>query len=303
LFPDHFFLIQALCEIMKTRKIVLVTGLSGSGRRTALNALEDEGYYCIDNMPVRILPQLLSRDSENIHEERNLALGMDLRDRNFTGDYREVFERLRDQGCKLEVLFLEASEEALLRRFSQTRRLHQASEDGDLVRGIRSEKAQLEELRRSASRVIDTSGYTIHQLKDVVIQYACNGFEKKRMQIRVLSFGFKHGLPLESDLLIDVRFIPNPYFVKGLQGLDGKDERVQGFIKKWPETGIFLEKYFSLLEFLITLYEKEGKAYLTLGVGCTGGRHRSVTIAEEIFSRLNSLGRECTLFHRDIELE
>ena len=288
---------------MKKKNIAIITGLSGAGRRTALSALEDEGYFCIDNMPVRLLPQLLSPDPENPGELHKLALGMDLRDKNFAGNFGDVFKGLRAQGYDLEVLFLEASEEVLLRRYSQTRRYHPVSDKGGLVRAIRVEKDQLEGLRGEASKIIDTSDYTVHQLKEIVVHHVCRGVETKRMQIGIVSFGFKYGIPLESDLLIDVRFIPNPYFVSELKDLDGRDERVRGFVNKWPQTGIFLKSYCALLEFLVVLYEKEGKAYLTMGVGCTGGRHRSVTIAEEIFSHLNGQGIECTLIHRDIELE
>ncbi len=286
---------------MRKRKIVVITGLSGSGRRTALSALEDEGYLCIDNMPVKLLPELLR--PENGEEVQNVALGMDLRDRHFAGNFKNVFKELRAQGYGLEILFLEASEQALLRRYSQTRRHHPISDQEGLVRAIRAEREQLEGLRGEASRIIDTSEYTLHQLKEIIIQHVCRGAGTRRMQIGIVSFGFKYGIPLESDLLVDVRFLPNPYFVPELKELDGKDERVKGFVNKWPQTGIFLEKYCSLLEFLITLYEKEGKAYLTLTVGCTGGRHRSVTIAEEIFARLSARGVECTLVHRDIKAE
>jgi len=209
---------------------------------------------------------------------------------------------LRKEGYSFVVLFLECSEEVLLKRYSETRRQHPIANGANLVDRIRSEKRQLKELKEMADRIIDTSNLTVHQLKDVITQHALQGVKTERMRISVLSFGFKYGVPLEADLLIDVRFIPNPYFMPELKKLDGKDERVQQFVTKWTETREFFEKYFALLEYLLPLYEREGKSYLTIAVGCTGGRHRSVTVAEKIFEHLREEKRELTLKHRDIEL-
>lgn len=287
---------------MKNLNMIIITGLSGSGKSIAIDALEDAGYFCVDNMPVVLLPKFLELRSGSVSEVQKLALGMDLREKEFIKEYKTIFNKLREEGYRLEVIFLEASEDVLLKRYSQTRRQHPARKEGNLLESIREEKDQLKGLKEFAGKIIDTSSLTVHELKDVMIKHAERGVKTERMRITVLSFGFKYGVPLETDLLIDVRFIPNPYFIPELKTLDGKDNRVKEFVKKWPETTGFFGKYFSLLEYLIPLYEKEGKSYLTIAVGCTGGRHRSVSIAEEISAHLKKFNRQVTLNHRDIEL-
>jgi UPF0042 nucleotide-binding protein len=286
---------------MKNLIIIIITGLSGSGKSVAIDALEDTGFFCVDNMPVLLLPKFLELRLGSASEIQKLALGMDLREKEFVKKYQEVFEQLRQDGYNLEILFLEASEKSLLERYSQTRRQHPVSNGENLLDSIRAEKEQLKGLKEIADKIIDTSDLTIHQLKEVITKYAYRGIKVERMQIAVLSFGFKYGIPLEADLLIDVRFMPNPYFISELKNLSGKDEQVKQFVKRAPETQKFLEKYLSLLEYLIPLYEKEGKSYLTIAVGCTGGRHRSVTIAEDISNHIKKLNRKITLTHRDIE--
>ena len=286
---------------MKNLIIIIITGLSGSGKSVAIDALEDAGFFCVDNMPVLLLPKFLELRLGSASEIQKLALGMDIREKEFVKKYQEVFEQLRQDGYNLEILFLEASEKALLERYSQTRRQHPVSNGDNLLDSIRAEKEQLKGLKEIADKIIDTSDLTIHQLKEVITKYAYRGIKVERMQIAVLSFGFKYGIPLEADLLIDVRFMPNPYFIPELKNLNGKDEQVKQFVKRAPETQKFLEKYLSLLEYLIPLYEKEGKSYLTIAVGCTGGRHRSVTIAEDISNHIKKLNRKITLTHRDIE--
>ena len=287
---------------MKNLNIIIITGLSGSGRSTAINALEDAGYFCVDNLPVLLLPKFLELRSGSVSEVQKLAFGMDLRQKEFVKNYREVFFTLRKEGYHFVMLFLESSEEVLLKRFSETRRQHPVSGGKNLLDSIRSEKEQLSGLKEIADKIIDTSSLTVHQLKDVILQQVEQGVKSERMRVAVLSFGFKYGVPLEADLMIDVRFIPNPYFIPELKKLDGKDDRVRRFVMKWRETREFLEKYVSLLDYLIPFYEKEGKSYLTIAVGCTGGRHRSVTVAEEIFEHLKSQKGEILLQHRDMGL-
>ena len=289
-------------EDMKDLDVLIITGLSGSGKSIAINALEDIGYFCVDNMPVQLLPKFLELRSSGVSEVQKLALVMDLREKGFVEKHQEIFQHLREEGYHLEIIFLKASEEVLLKRYSETRRQHPVSNGKSLLENIRSEKEQLKDLKEFADNIIDTSNLTGHQLKDVIIQHARRSVKTERMRIAVLSFGFKYGIPLDADLLIDVRFIPNPYFVPELKKLDGKDERVSQFVRKQAETQEFFKKYFSLLEYLIPLYEKEGKSYLTIAVGCTGGKHRSVAVAEEILAYLKGLRKEVSLTHRDIEL-
>jgi len=287
---------------MKDLNIVIITGLSGSGKSIAIDALEDAGYFCVDNMPVVLLPKFLELRSGSMSEVQKLALGMDLREKGFLERYEAVFEHLRAEGYHLKILFLEASEEVLLNRFSQTRRQHPVSTEGRLLQSIRTESSQLQGLKAIADTVIDTSQYTVHQLKESIIHYATPGRQSHRMQMGIISFGFKYGIPLETDLLMDVRFIPNPYFIPELKKLDGKDPHVRAFVRKWRETQVFLEKYYALIDYVLPLFEKEGKSYLTVSVGCTGGRHRSVTIAEDIFHHLKGQRRDLSLTHRDIAL-
>ncbi len=287
---------------MKNLNIIIITGLSGSGRNTAINALEDAGYFCVDNLPVLLLPKFLELRSGSVSEVQKLAFGMDLRQKEFVRNYREVFSMLRREGYRFTMLFLESSEEVLVKRFSETRRQHPISDGRNLLESIRSEKEQLRGLKEIADKIIDTSNLTVHQLKEVILQQVEEGVENERMRVSVVSFGFKYGIPLEADLMMDVRFIPNPYFIPELKKLDGTDERVQQFVVKWPETQVFMEKYLGLLDYLLPLYEREGKSYLMIAVGCTGGRHRSVTIAQEIFAHLKTRKDRVLLQHRDIEL-
>jgi UPF0042 nucleotide-binding protein len=287
---------------MKNINILIITGLSGSGKSTALKALEDSGFFCVDNMPVLLLPKFLEMRNAGASELQRLAVVMDLRERDFALRHEEVFAGLKAEGYRLEVIFLEATEDVLIARFSQTRRHHPLSLRGTLRESIRAEMELLKGVRESADRIIDTSALTVHQLRDMITRQARTAGVPGAMRLGVVSFGFKYGVPQETDLLADVRFIPNPYFVPELKKLDGRDERVRSFVLKWRETKEFLDRYVSLLDFLLPLYEKEGKAYLTVAVGCTGGRHRSVAVAEELVSRLGDKGRQIFLSHRDIDL-
>jgi UPF0042 nucleotide-binding protein len=287
---------------LKQEKIVIITGLSGSGKSTAIKALEDVGFFCVDNLPVVLLPKFLELRTESDSEISKLALVMDVREKDFVSTYSDVLDGLREQGYRFEILFLEASEEILLRRYSETRMHHPLAKGRSLVEAIHDERKQLEGLKVIAGKVVDSSHYNVHELKAVVLGHVLKAIQTGQLEVHVLSFGYKYGIPYEADLVIDVRFLPNPYFVPELKRLDGMSHEVQTFVKRWDETQLFLKKYLDLLDYLIPLYEKEGKSYLNVAVGCTGGRHRSVVIADEIFQHLKKNTDNIKLVHRDIEL-
>ena len=286
---------------MKKPKIIIVTGLSGSGKSTALAALEDAGFYCVDNMPVLLLPDFL--ELPNVCEPGvvGFAFGMDLREKSFLGSYQTIFEDVRVRGFELEIIFLEADEKILLRRYSQTRRHHPVARGEGILDGIRAEQRLMAVLRKSAEYVLNTSQLNVHELKAAIKNIAKKLIKLTPMRIQVLSFGFKHGIPGDADLVIDVRFLVNPYFVPELKDLDGETEAVKRFVLKNDDARLFLSKYFDLVDYLIPLYEKEGKAYLTIAVGCTGGRHRSVAIARRLYEHVQTAGREVAITHRDID--
>ena len=289
---------------MKERQIVIISGLSGSGKSTAIKALEDTGFFCVDNLPVMLLPKFLElRAGSSGSEISKIALVMDMRAEEFISTYANVLDDLSKQGYRFEILFLEASEETLLRRYSETRMHHPLGKGKSLPEAIREEREQLKGLKEIADRVIDTSHYNVHELRAVILRYALKGVRTGHLELHILSFGFKYGLPHDADLVVDVRFLPNPYFVSELKGLDGTAPDVKDFVKKWDETQVFLQKYLDLLDYLIPLYEKEGKSYLTVSVGCTGGRHRSVVIAQEIYEHLKQKKAPVSLVHRDIEMK
>ena len=293
---------ETMQALSKQAKITIISGLSGSGKSTAIKALEDVGFFCVDNLPVALLPKFLELRAQTDSEIVKLALVMDVRERDFVSTYADVLDGLGKAGYRFEILFLEASEEILLRRYSQTRMHHPLAKGKGLLEAIRNEREQLEGLKRIADKVIDTSHYNVHELRAAVLSHVRKAIQTGHVEVHVLSFGFKYGIPHDADLLIDVRFLPNPYFVPALTKLDGTAPEVQAFVKQWDETRVFLKKYFDLLDYLIPLYEKEGKSYLTIAVGCTGGRHRSIVIAEEIFEHLRKKIDHTNLVHRDIEL-
>ncbi len=288
---------------MEKNKIYIITGRSGSGKSTAIAAFEDAGFYCVDNMPVALLPNFLSLPIENASEFSGFAFVMDLREKGFLAKYRPVFRSLAQKGYVFEIIFLEANENVLLQRYSQTRRNHPLAGGRDLLDGVRAEEISLGDLKREADRIIDTTHYTVHELKSRIFNIVKENADIAAIIINVLSFGYKYGIPHHADLIIDVRFLPNPYFIENLRDLDGESARVKKFLSEKPETSAFLKKYLDLLDYLIPLYEKEGKTYLTIGVGCTGGRHRSVFIADKIFDHVLQNGRDVNVTHRDIVQE
>ena len=287
---------------MNNLRIIIITGLSGSGKSTAIDAFEDAGFYCVDNMPVQLLPKFLELPIESKSKIAGLAFVMDLREKSFLTKYTSIFESLKKKGYYFNILFLEAEEETLLQRYSQTRRQHPLSQGKGLLEGIRIEKEQLKSLKTAADKIVDTSRYSAHDLKAVIHDMAQKAKHHAPMGITIMSFGFKFGIPYNADLISDVRFLVNPYFVPELKDLTGKDDKVKDFVLNNDVTHTFLKKYLDLLDYLIPLYKKEGKAYLTVAVGCTGGRHRSVAIAQSIFEHINKPKRKIIITHRDIDL-
>ena len=285
---------------MKAPPITIVTGRSGSGKSTALAAFEDSGYYCVDNMPVSLLPGFLNLSLNHAGAYTSLAFGMDLRDNSFIRQYESTLDTLQGLGFHFRIIFLEADEKTLLRRYSQTRRRHPLALKKSLHDAIRSEKTILASLRRKANPIIDTSDLNVHDLKSIVRKIATVGAEDGSMNVQVISFGYKYGLPVHVDLVMDVRFLKNPYFEPSLRPLSGETEKIRSFVLNTDQTCLFLQKYFDLLDLLIPQYENEGKSYLTIAVGCTGGRHRSVVIARQLYDHITALGRKTELTHRDI---
>jgi len=285
---------------MKNLRVVIITGLSGSGKSTALRALEDIGFFCVDNLPVVLLPKFLSITALSSPEIKQVALVMDVRERSFVDKYQRIFDGLKKKGCRIEILFLESSDESLLHRFSETRRIHPLSERGMIMDGILLEREKLSSLKRMADKIIDTTGLNVHQLKDVVQQHISPSSRDKKMVINVTSFGYRYGLPVDADLVFDVRFLPNPYFIEKLKKFDGNNKDIQKFVLKNSEGKQFLDKMLDMMNLLIPLYEKEGKVRLNIAMGCTGGKHRSVVMANKISSFLTSMKYMVNLNHRDI---
>ncbi len=286
---------------MKDFRIVVITGLSGSGKSVTKRALEDIGFFCVDNLPVMLFPKFLELRLQSQGEISKVALVMDIRERHFLEEYPRIFEELKNEGYMMEVIFLECSDEILLRRFSETRRSHPMAEDKPVIEGIRLERESLENLKNIADLVIDTSDYNVHQLKDYICKYFTQASSLKKMTINLLSFGFKFGLPYDADLIMDVRFLPNPYFIEELRGLTGADKKVSDYVLKRGETKKFIKKFSNLIHFLIPLYEREGKAYLTIAIGCTGGKHRSTAVINEVAKSLVNGNHIVNIRHRDIE--
>lgn len=286
---------------MKRVRLVVVTGLSGSGKTAALKALEDLGFFCVDNLPVELLPKFLELSVLSGGEIHNVALGMDLRERHFLDRYREAFEQVSRLGVRTEVLYLEANDDALVRRFSETRRRHPLSGDRSVIHGIQEERRRFEELKGSADLVVDTSETNVHDLKKRLWRYFKQQPGEHTLQVHLVSFGYRYGIPHEADLLLDVRFLPNPYFVAELKGHVGTEVEVRDFVMRSGEAQELLRRFSDLVAYLVPLYENEGKTYLTVAIGCTGGKHRSVTLVEELARRLESTGRPVQVLHRDIE--
>jgi len=288
--------------------IVVITGLSGSGMSSATNAFEDLGYFCVDNLPLTLLPtfaRLVRPDDEEIEDGepriKRAALVINIREGHFLSEFETQLEKLRRaSGLEVFVLFLEASDEALQRRFSETRRPHPADVGDGLLTAIRAERAAMDDIRAHADLIIDTSEHTVHTLRRYLIERFSPDQEGTPMRVQVLSFGHKYGGPRELDLLFDVRHLPNPYFVPELRACSGNDRRVVDYLKTQAQTIETLRRFGELLDYLLPLYQREGKSYVTVGIGCTGGRHRSVMVANALARRLRRDGFNATAVHRDV---
>lgn len=281
-------------------RLVIVSGLSGSGKTYMLKCFEDLGFFCVDNLPPALLPTFAELCLQQGGEVKKVALGIDIRERGFFGGFIANLDRLKAMGHSVELLFLEARDEILVRRFSESRRPHPLLPQAPVMEGVQLERERLFELRSRADRIIDTSDLTVHELKDLVAKQSAGPDGERPMTVSLLSFGYKFGVPFEADLLFDVRFLRNPNFIAELKPLTGEDARVQAHVFDDPDAVALLDRLEALLQFLLPCYERERRSYLTIGIGCTGGRHRSVAIALRLCDRLAKAGCTTTLRHRDL---
>jgi UPF0042 nucleotide-binding protein len=283
-------------------EIVMITGLSGSGMSSATNAFEDLGYFCVDNLPVTMLPTFARLVREGNAEQgiERAALVIDIREGTFLGDFEKELKALRSSGLGVYVLFLEASDEALQHRFSETRRPHPAEKGQGLLQAIRAERAAMARIRSHADQIIDTSDHTVHTLRRHLLERFSPDRKGGPMRVQILSFGHKFGNPGDLELLFDVRHLPNPHFIPELKPLSGHDKRVVKYLRSQPEVEETLARFSDLLDYLLPLYQREGKSYVTVGIGCTGGRHRSVVIANALGRLLRKAGFDVHVMHRDV---
>ena len=306
---------------MKNIRVILISGLSGSGKTTAIKALEDVGFYCVDNLPILLLPKFIELCEQSGGKISKVAMVEDIRStvsypareetenaekgKGFLEDSRRIIQDLREDGYPIEILFLDSSDPVLMRRFSETRRQHPLAVGGSIGEGIRLEREGLQGIRDMANQVIDTSHFNVHQLKEKIQQYAQEGLSSGQMTLTLLSFGYSFGIPYEADLLMDVRFLPNPYFVEELKRLKGDHPKVAEYVLQWEETKEFLRRVQEFIRFLLPLYMRERKTHLTIAMGCTGGRHRSIVIVNQLAKLLRDELTERGVFvvvrHRDAE--
>lgn len=283
-------------------RFVIVTGMSGAGRSTALRVLEDAGYFCVDNLPISLIEKFSELIYPGNTEVTKVALGIDIRSGKAFDELAAVLEELTVAGVNYEILFLDASDEVLVKRYKETRRTHPLAQDGRVVDGIREERRRLEFLKKQADYIIDTSSLLTRELKQELDKIFVQNKNFKNLVISVLSFGFKYGIPTDSDLVFDVRFLPNPYYYEDLRKLSGNDRPVQDFVMGFEVSHRFLDKLIDMIQFLIPNYVLEGKNQLVISIGCTGGKHRSVTLANKLYERLReNTDYAVRIEHRDIE--
>ena len=282
------------------QQIIFVSGLSGSGKTTAMAALEDLSFYCVDNLPVQLVPQFIALCATASTVIDKIALALDAREKNFLDRFPELVDELRERGATVEVLFLDCANETLERRYRETRRVHPLSPEGSVIDGIERERTLLDQVDRMADLKIDTTTLNVHQLKDTIVRHVSGGAGRETV-INLVSFGYRHGTPPAVELLFDVRFLPNPYFDEQLRPGTGLEAPVADYVLQSDRGRDFFTRLDEFVDYLLPFYDAEGKAYLTIGIGCTGGRHRSVAVAEAVGERLRGQGREVNVSHRDVE--
>jgi UPF0042 nucleotide-binding protein len=281
-------------------QLIIITGLSGAGMSAAMNVFEDLGYFCVDNLPVQLIPSFVALFDHRESGITRAALGVNIREGEFLNRFPQVYARLRSRDdIETTVIFLEASDAALQRRYSETRRPHPVGE-GTVLESIAEERSRLAPIRAQADVIIDTSDHTVHTLREFLKKRFAPTDSAEQPQLTIVSFGFKHGVPLDADLMFDVRFLPNPHFVPELKDLTGNDRPVIEYLARSSEVKETVAHFNNLLDYLLPLYQREGKSYVTVGVGCTGGKHRSVAIANEIGKHLNREGYHARVMHRDV---
>lgn len=286
--------------LKKDLNLVIITGLSGGGKTQALQSLEDMDFFCVDNLPPSLIEKFVELCIQSQEKISKAAVVCDLRGGEFFSSLNTALEDLKNEGYNYEILFLEASDDVLVNRYKESRRRHPVSPQGNLLEGITTERELLAELRGKADKIIDSSDLSVSQMRKKIKELFGKEYDPERMTVSLVSFGFKYGIPLDVDTLIDVRFLPNPYYVEELKQLTGRDPSVRDYVFSNSVTTEFMAKYFSLLEFILPYYLKEGKSHLILGIGCTGGQHRSVAIAEKTSQFLKERNYFCTVTHRDI---
>lgn len=282
-------------------RFVIVTGMSGAGKTSVLKFLEDINFFCVDNLPPALLPKFAELCYEQEGEIERVAMGIDIRGGKLFNDLFQVLFSLQERGYEYEILFLDASDDVLIKRYKETRRTHPLSKGGSIQEGIQKERAMLKEVKTKATYIIDTSQILTRQLKEQINRIFVENQNFESLVITIRSFGFKYGIPADSDLVFDVRFLPNPFYIQELKEMTGNDEPVSSYVMNFKESQTFLQKMVDMLEFLIPLYIKEGKNSLVISIGCTGGKHRSVTLANALYQALGRERHALLLEHHDIE--
>lgn len=282
-------------------RFVIVTGMSGAGKSTALKMLEDAGFYCVDNLPVSLIEKFVELITMPLSEITKVALGLDVRSDPAFAQTTDMLRHLKEKGYQFEILFMEADAKSIIKRYKETRRVHPLSPQGRVEEGVAREMTVLEAIRKNADYVIDTSTLLTRELKEELERIFVRNEEYNSLIITVMSFGFKHGIPADADLVFDVRFLPNPFYIDELKNLTGNDRAVRDYVMSFPEAGEFMDKLTGMLQFLIPNYIKEGKYRLVVAIGCTGGKHRSVTLTNELYGRMKNQGKYgIKQYHRDV---